>query len=439
MKRPALFGAALLFLAFAAYGSIVPLQLRRVPLREGWRVFITTPFVPLAKASGTDFASNVLLFVPIGFFLLGAAAPRGRARAVAWLLPVAAVWVAASVAIEFSQVFFSGRTPSWDDVVAESIGGLAGALVWVAIGPAVLEWFSQVAGADSRHERLLRMLGAYVLLWGILGLVPFDFTVRPQELAEKFRAGRVVLRPFADHPGLETVLSVFLRSVPVGAFAVVLALTRRLRPVTVWALTIAAGAIGALEMAQLLTFSRTTTATDVVLRVGGALTGIALTARATREHGEAPVATSVRLWPVVILLLWLVLVVARHWSPFDFRADGDFVRSRIPMFLQVPFSGYYWGDPLNAFGELTTKTLLGVPMGALLQLIYVPGTAVGRRWQAMAIAVASFGVFLAIELGQLLLPSRYPDQTDVYVGTAGACLGMVAARLLMSMGRDSTV
>src|SRR5947207_13316503 len=99
MKRSWLLGAALLFLAFAAYGSMVPLQLRRIPIREGWRVFINTPFVPLAHASGTDFVSNTLLFMPIGFFLLGAAAPRGRARALVWLLPAAAVWVVAGVGI----------------------------------------------------------------------------------------------------------------------------------------------------------------------------------------------------------------------------------------------------------------------------------------------------------------------------------------------------
>jgi glycopeptide antibiotics resistance protein len=431
MKRSALFGAAVFFLAFAAYGSIVPLQFHRLPLREGLRIFLATPFVSLAAASGTDFVSNVLLFMPIGFFLLGAAAPRGRGRAVAWLLPVAVIWVAASVVIEFSQVFFSGRTPSWDDVLAESIGGLVGALVWVAVGPAVVRWFSGVAGADSRHERLLRMLAAYVLLWGILGLIPFDFTLRPQELAEKFRAGRVVLVPFADHPGLEKILSVFLRSVPVGAFALVFALARRLHPVKVWALTIGAGLIAALEMAQLFTFSERSTTTDIVLSVGGVLAGIALTARATREDGTTPVATGVRLWPVVAVLLWLVLVVARHWSPFDFRADGGFIRSRIPMFLQVPFTGYYWGNPLSAFAELTTKVLLGVPVGALLQMIYTPRTSAGRWWQAAGILTVSFCIFLVIELGQLLLPSRYPDQTDVYIGTAGAWIGMIAVRLLV--------
>jgi glycopeptide antibiotics resistance protein len=437
MKRSSLFGAALLFLAFAAYGSIVPLQLRRMSIRDGWTIFSATPFEPLREVSRTDFATNILLFVPIGFLLLGAAAPRGRVRAIGWLPPVIVVAAAASVSIEFSQVFFSGRTPSWDDVLAQIIGASAGALAWIAIGPAATGWFAQAAGADSKHERLLRMLAAYVLLWGVLGLVPFDFTVRPQEIAEKFRAGRVVMRPFADHPGLETVLSVFLRSVPVGAFALMLAVARRLNPARVWALMIGVGAVAALEFGQLMTVSRTASATDVVLGIAGVLAGIAVTTRTTGESVGRSAAARVRLWPVLLLLLWLVLIAARHWTPFDFRADGDFIRSRIPMFFQVPFSGYYWGNPLNAFVELTTKLLLGVPVGALLQMIYSPRARAARRWQAIAVLFISFGVFLVIELGQLLLPSRYPDQTDVYIGTAGGWLGMVALRLLTAQEGDS--
>jgi len=437
MKRSSLFVAALLFLAFAAYGSIVPLQFRRMSIRDGWTFFSATPFVPLREVSRTDFASNILLFVPIGFFLLGAAAPGRRAGAIGWLVPVVAAAAAASVSIEFSQVFFSGRTPSWDDVLAQIIGACAGALAWIAIGPAATRWFAQAAGADSKHERLLRMLGAYVLLWVVLGLVPFDFTVRPQEIAEKFRAGRVVMRPFADHPGVETILSVFLRSVPLGAFALVLAVARRLNPAKLWALTIGIGVVGALELGQLMTVSRTASATDVVLGVAGVLAGIAVSAGATGERAGRSAAVRVRVWPVLLLLLWLVLIVARHWTPFDFRADGDFIRGRIPMFLQVPFSGYYWGNPLNAFGELTTKLLLGVPVGALLQAIYVPRTSAGRRWQAAGILTAAFCVFLVVELGQLLLPSRFPDQTDVYIGTAGACIGMVAVRLLFLRGSHS--
>jgi len=39
-------------------------------------------------------------------------------------------------------------------------------------------------------------------------------------------------------------------------------------------------------------------------------------------------------------------------------------------------------------------------------------------------------LFLGIELGQLLLPTRVPDQTDVYIATAGAVAGIIVIRLI---------
>ena len=78
-----------LFVAFAAYGSFVPLRFREVSLAEAVQRFVTTPLVPLWRASRSDFITNVLLFVPIGFLLLGALAEGSRRAAVALALPVA--------------------------------------------------------------------------------------------------------------------------------------------------------------------------------------------------------------------------------------------------------------------------------------------------------------------------------------------------------------
>ena len=103
MRRALLLLCALAFLGFAAYGSVVPLRMRHVSLLAGVEAFLKTPFVPLSRASRTDFATNVLLFVPIGFFALGAAAPRLRTHAAVLLAPVVVAASAASVAIEFSQ------------------------------------------------------------------------------------------------------------------------------------------------------------------------------------------------------------------------------------------------------------------------------------------------------------------------------------------------
>ena len=49
---------------------------------------------------------------------------------------------------------------------------------------------------------------------------------------------------------------------------------------------------------------------------------------------------------------------------------------------------------------------------------------------ALAIVRCLGALFLALELGQLMLPSRVPDQTDVYIGTLGAAIGVALVWLV---------
>ena len=130
--------------------------------------------------------------------------------------------VAVSVAIEFAQIFVHGRTPSWNDVVAESLGGGIGAVVWLAVGSAVVEWMAELFRSESEADRVYRILGAYVGVWTILALLPFDFTVRLEELGEKFRAGRIVFEPFPTGWTLRDAGGTLLMAIPLGAFGVVL-------------------------------------------------------------------------------------------------------------------------------------------------------------------------------------------------------------------------
>ena len=56
---------AVVFAAFAAYGSWVPLELQPVSFKEAVETFSRTRFVPLYRASRTDLVTNVLLALPI--------------------------------------------------------------------------------------------------------------------------------------------------------------------------------------------------------------------------------------------------------------------------------------------------------------------------------------------------------------------------------------
>ena len=427
-RRPLAVLAAL-FMAFAAYGGLVPFDFRRVPFDEAVAQFAATPFVPLSRASRSDLLTNVLLFVPIGFFLLGALAARSRRRALlAW--PLIVVFGSAfATAIELGQVFVPGRTSSWNDVAAETAGAALGGALWLVAGPRVANWVHAASHSRTPADRVYRILGVYGALWLVLGLLPFDYTIRPQELAEKFRAGRILLEPFGPATTAADVVRTFVMAVPIGVLGF---LWRRQaghpHPAPV-GLAVGVAAAAAVELAQLLAMSRTADVTDLLVSIVGVSAGVWLgftvgRRTATPPHGR------VKIWPLAALVVWIGLLIARHWSPFDFVTDGIFIRSRIDLLLRVPFHSYYWGMPIFAFAEAASKFLLGVPVGALLQWSWLPVSARGRRLAAFGIGLFSGLLFLAIELGQVLVPSRVPDQTDIYIGIGGSLVGAHVMRLV---------
>jgi glycopeptide antibiotics resistance protein len=433
-----LLALAAFFIGFAGYGSLVPFDFTHIPLDRALEQFRSTPLVPLARASKSDFLTNVLLFVPIGFFLLGTLSGRSRRRAVLWLTPVAAFSLAYSAGIEFGQTFVAGRTPSWNDVLADTLGGVLGAGAWMVFGAAAVDWLGEARRSSSGADRALRLLGGYLALWLVLGLLPFDYTLRPQELAQKFRDGRILLKPFNGSDTVADTIGTVLMAVPIGVFGYLWGRHRQSTRPEVSGLAIVAAATTVVEGAQLLAMSRTADVTDLILSGGGGAVGVWVASRADRRVRVMAPSTGVRLWPVAALAAWCVLLAVRHWSPFDFVGDGQFVRARLALMFQVPFHSYYWGMPLFAFAEAASKFLLGMPVGALLQWMWFPASPRLRLAQAAAILCASGVLFTGVELGQLLVPSRVPDQTDVYIATAGAMAGLWAVRLVSAPRRMST-
>ena len=116
--------------------------------------------------------------------------------------------------------------------------------------------------------------------------------------------------------------------------------------------------------------------------------------------GQGRDPSGIRLWPLAILVLWLCIVLARHWSPFNFVVTGDMFRERIPALLEIPFRSYYWANPFDALGEALTKILLGVPVGVLMMLFLpTPRTGAGRAIVFTAVALTGAAIFGVVELG----------------------------------------
>src|SRR5579862_4273181 len=107
----------LVYLCIVAYFSLYPFQFTSEPHQAG------LVWLPIQNFSDAiDFILNVLLYIPLG--ALGIAALPGN-----WIgfFAISAACGAISYGIENSQLFIDGRSGDLRDLLANTLGGLAGA------------------------------------------------------------------------------------------------------------------------------------------------------------------------------------------------------------------------------------------------------------------------------------------------------------------------
>ena len=332
------------YLVFVIYGSLVPLDFRPVPLDDALARFRNIPYLDLGIGSRADWVANLLLFIPLGF-LLGSLWPR-RVRWAGALVNVL-FCIALSFGIEFTQIFFPPRTVSQNDILAESIGGLVGTLIWLRYGEAfkgmLLHW-QQDRGRANQAEKLLWIYLALLIGYNVL---PLDLTFSPVELHQKWSDGRIKLIPFdwsytspikwAYNIGIDILIWV-----PVGLLGV---LSNRFTPAQAlrWTLLAAAG----LELFQLMVFTRVTDVNDLLTALPGAWLGAWLGGRLRgdqpmRDQGEGHGAALA----VLATLAYMAFLLAVFLYPYAFDLRPEFIKGRIDQLFRVPFYAYYWGSCL---------------------------------------------------------------------------------------------
>jgi glycopeptide antibiotics resistance protein len=140
---------------------------------------------------------------------------------------------------------------------------------------------------------------------------------------------------------------------------------------------------------------------------------------------------------LVSLAAVTALYVAYNWSPFDFSLSRGFIASRVGRLLAIPFASYYQNPEFKALSDATVKLSLSVPFGVLLQLLLRPAFDAYHRTVTLVIFGSVAAFFAAVEFGQVLLPSRYPDNTDVLLAVIGVWGGMRFTRQFQSRGRPA--
>lgn len=424
-----------LYLLFVVYGSLVPLHYQWRPWDDAVQAFQRIPFLDLGIGSRADWVANLLLFIPLTVMAgLQMRDPSHLGRRLLHMLWVWPLSVLLAVAIEFTQLYFPGRTVSQNDVFAEALGGLIGATLFVGMGPQLMGWLQRFNNALSASSRVQRVLQAYLLVLLGFSILPLDLTLSPIELYRKWAAGRLILLPFTGLHGsgaeiIYELLTDVLVWVPVG---LLWGLAGSLTLPQMCARTLAVAA--AIEFLQLFVFTRVTDTTDILLSAGGAFVGAWIAGRIHKLGRVLSLGQQGKLAELG-LIPWLAIVLFTFWFPFDFDASRWTLAAVQDMLTRPPLTTYYMRSEFGATNELLRKIGFFIPAGVLLRLA-LPHMGWRLLWW-LPLCVA-----LLIETVQLGIPGKVADLTDAALNLLGAWLGWrltqwVAAGSPASGGRPS--
>lgn len=441
---------AVLYTAFAVYGSLVPLHYHPLEFKEALRRFQAISYLHLGLQSRADWVANILLFIPLGYLWMAVFAVdrRGFVR----FLAAPLVWLGAvtlSVGLEFTQLWFPPRTVSQNDIVAEAIGGTAGIALWFLVGWTLTEWMRTYSARTRPKNQVDWLLHAYLLGFVIYSVLPLDLTIRFGDLYQKYQHGRIALVPYSDMAfgwgGIFGLIRDVLVFVPVGVF-VATWLTRPERPVRPLLQSVLWGGafVAAIEISQLLVYSRFTATGDVISGTFGVYLG-ALIARAwwnKAAGGSDPLPSGSRHWQVWGVLgaslLYCMILLVLFCTPFAMIKDLRQAKARYSDFFDVPFAKLYYGSEFNAVSHVLGRMALFVPLGAMLAyaafLVRAPRSI--RRIFLAGLFVLAAGAAVVIELAQVFFPPRIPDITDVVLSTMGVALGMFLASRILKYYRE---
>jgi glycopeptide antibiotics resistance protein len=316
-------------------------------------------------------------------------------------------------------------------------------VLWLSVGETVTAWLRDFSRERARSALAERVLLVYCLGLFVSQMLPLDLTISLPELARKYRNGQILLQPFAYRyaSSVDMIWDYFgdiMINVPLGAAAVVLWARERRRPAV--ALAIGITAVALIELCQVFVNSRIADVTDILTGSVGVLLGVGVATALSQPSSAVTPRRTVRGLATLArvgLVAWTVMLLTYHWSPFNFSFKPDRVTTGVRELLTVPLFSYYQGSEFHAFTEMTRKSLLALPLGVLLHFSWPDRGRTSRaKLRLVILAAIGFCLLLAIEIGQVFLPTRIPDITDVIFGDLGVVAGVWITGLLVAPSRD---
>ncbi len=437
MNRKIINVLLLLFVAFTLYNTLIPfnfethgLSLNELLRQADWELFVHQG----RRASLTDIAGNILLFLPLGFLLY----LWGRQRGIKGILLVSGiVGFLLSVSIEFLQLFLVARNSSVTDILNNTAGTLAGTA-------GAFIYFSTVSNTANRHlryligEQPLTLILVIIFVFQAVGaIIPFNVSITISDVQKSLKNINII--PFQNH-SLSLLLlhrPMPIDSVPFDWYLFVENLlfwsvwgyisalcyavywqTRKNGLVLLLGVSFLAPLV--LEILQIFIVSRYSDINDIISAWIGILAGLTVYGM-YRPHLKY---RNEELWRCLggALILYTGFILFAGFQPFDFDFSSYGPISSIDHSAFVPFYSYFKKTSIWNIYDLINSLFYFMPVSFYLSHRWLHK---GRNWPSIYLMTGLTGFLIggSIELFQAFSYLRIAEITDALLYGLGGFLG----------------
>ncbi len=416
-----------LSLFFIVYGSLLPLDFNNISFDFAIKQFAEILQHPV-KISRSDFATNILITIPLSFSLAALFSRYLSVKMPFIIIFSITVCLLITFSVEFLQLFTKSRVPSRSDVIAQFIGNIIGASIWLFKGDQISLWFQSWADKKEKWDFYEKVLWIYIVCLFIYNILPLELVTTPVEIYHKWVQGRIQLIPFllySKEPFLMVyqVITDILIWFPVTFLWI---LSRQKTPLGAFLWTIKLAII--IECMQLFILPRVTDIIDIITAILGAGGAVVFSKFILKKQAKAIAGTDsfFPLYLMLLLIVWSVIVIVVFWYPFSFTLQKEFVLGRINFIYEIPFLSYLNSSPFITITTVTQKLLFLAPIGILFRVIKYKLPQMKGSLISLYAVLWSVVLVLTIEVGQMLIPERSPDTTDVILGFISIWLGYIS-------------
>lgn len=413
-----LYGGLLIYASLMPYNFTSSVDLSQLFHVRIWNYW---PFNPWARFSGSDFLSNLVLYVPLGFLLATRLCFTRIGRLMSFGL-TALVCSCLSAGIETLQGLTISRIPSATDWVLNSVSGLLGAGVGVAQGRPL--WGRTTSWLKDRwHSHPLDIVTlSYMVLLTADALSPFLPTILLSQVWRNLENSHFgIAEGLAQHPWHWWLITRALMYLILTFLLAAWGGTGHRRRAWGKAMFLAMFFSLGLELMKPMIDSRVINVANIVIAAAGAALAAGMGSLCADRLSRRR-----KLDLAILALLGYECYLA--WTPFNFIWALEPALRKLPSAVELlPLYHYAMGASLNHVRLFVQAIVL---QGILIYLLRMRFFRFDQCQARLALAVLLAAVLgLILEGGQLFLPSRTPAMTDVYCFMIGAACGALLPRM----------